>query len=1049
MIKNLHGLCLTLVLLIPPTLTIAQQLAVTQYSVDEGLQTEFTKSIVQDELGFLWIATDEGLLRFDGVSSTIVSENIPSQYVKDFLKLADSSILVVSDMGISKIEYDRYTPVISLLIAGSSSAEPNKLNYPKSVFQDRSGTLWISENQRIMRYSNGKLKPFTFSADNYSDSFLRSYSFAQTDNGTLYMLSFTGKLYRYNTQGEFFEQLELNTAFTGVNQLSVYKNKLIAASNDGLFSIDVAAKTAIATAFGNLNSVSCFSFSGNNLLYAGTWNSGLYRIDLTKAIDEAASVEAEPLEELDLITYNYLYLSQLGDIWACTNQGLALLQNSFFQTVEIPNTQNYINALAQAGNDFFLSDQSVYKVDFTTPQLAAPEFYFGARNGSIMSIAGDQEYFYAGDYTGNIYQKNIATGAVEAFKVGQEERLVSHLLLDNRANLWASKDGSEGGIYRLSQRGELSHFNAQQGLTTSSLVAAVGNNGKLYVGGTGTNNYLFEYDPVKEIFNNISAPLSFTDKSITVNDIEADEQGNIWLATSAGLLQHKAKQVQLVNLGEQLTRQQVKAIALAADGSIWMANSNGIARFYKGQTFLYDEQSGLPAKTANFRALKIDGRNRLWVGTVRGATFTELDNTPIKQTPKPLLIDVKLNDTPVDYVDAPQAVADYKSYIAIEYLALSYPNNQTLYQTRLLGSENEAWSLASNRTSVAVPSLPQGKYTLQIRAKKKGGYLWSEPVDYAFRIRPPWYLSWWVAVVAIALLALIVFLAARLQAYRLKQQRKRLERIIRSRTDEIREKNDQLEDRNKSITDSIRYAKDIQRAVIPAKEQLRQHFSSHFVLYHPKDMVSGDFYWFTFTEGKTVIAVVDCTGHGVPGAFMSMIGMVLLNDIVSVKKELDPAIILEKLDAGVRESLKQEERKNDDGMDAGICVIDHEITTKRKVEFAGAKVPLLFEVEGKIHRARGDNRAIGGRPARKAKAPFNTKRFMLPAGTKLYLCTDGFADQQNPDGKKLGTTRFTEMLEEVQQLPLSQQKESLRQQMKDFMDNIPQRDDITIVGLQL
>ncbi len=172
-----------------------------------------------------------------------------------------------------------------------------------------------------------------------------------------------------------------------------------------------------------------------------------------------------------------------------------------------------------------------------------------------------------------------------------------------------------------------------------------------------------------------------------------------------------------------------------------------------------------------------------------------------------------------------------------------------------------------------------------------------------------------------------------------------LEQKVEERTEKLNESNEELKEKNDKITDSIRYAQTIQNAILPTESQLKDAFSNHFLLFRPKDIVSGDFYWLNQTEEKTFIAVADCTGHGVPGAFMSMIGSSLLDDIVSEKKIHEPAMMLEMLHIGIRMGLKQEETDNDDGMDVCLCVISKNLDGTFTVEFAGAKTPTLLHRE--------------------------------------------------------------------------------------------------------
>ncbi|PIY11014.1 MAG: hypothetical protein COZ18_04860 [Flexibacter sp. CG_4_10_14_3_um_filter_32_15] len=274
---------------------------------------------------------------------------------------------------------------------------------------------------------------------------------------------------------------------------------------------------------------------------------------------------------------------------------------------------------------------------------------------------------------------------------------------------------------------------------------------------------------------------------------------------------------------------------------------------------------------------------------------------------------------------------------------------------------------------------------------------------------------------------------------------------LETKIDEIQNLNKEVTAKNQKITDSIRYAQTIQEAILPPNIEFEKAFADHFVLYSPKDMVSGDFYWmanhYTLDGQKTVLAAVDCTGHGVPGAFMSMIGNTLLNEIVNQEKVFDTAQILTRLHEGVKKSLQQNNMSNDDGMDVCICTIHFNSDETAHVQFTGAKRPLYYFQNSFLQSLKGDTKSIGGRD-RKDK-PFTTQDLYLMKGDCLYLMTDGFSDQQNADNKKFGTTRLLELLEKNATLTLSVQKQELNDELQTHSWGTEQRDDITILGVKI
>ncbi len=277
---------------------------------------------------------------------------------------------------------------------------------------------------------------------------------------------------------------------------------------------------------------------------------------------------------------------------------------------------------------------------------------------------------------------------------------------------------------------------------------------------------------------------------------------------------------------------------------------------------------------------------------------------------------------------------------------------------------------------------------------------------------------------------------------------------ILAQRDAIEEKNRVLQGQNvkireqhQMITDSIRYAKDIQRAILPMEATMKKHLPEHFVFFKPKDIVSGDFYWFSEVDGKLILAAVDCTGHGVPGAFMSMVGNNLLNKIIKEKKILQADEILNYLHIGIREVLKQAEGQNHDGMDLALVVIDHQAKT---IDFAGAKSPMYYLQDGNAKEIRGYKKAIGGMQ-REEERKFEHYKIRITSPITFYLFSDGFQDQfgDNPR-KKYSGIRFRELLSLIHQQPLDLQKSILEKEIKQWMGSEhEQLDDMLVIGVRI
>jgi serine phosphatase RsbU (regulator of sigma subunit) len=262
----------------------------------------------------------------------------------------------------------------------------------------------------------------------------------------------------------------------------------------------------------------------------------------------------------------------------------------------------------------------------------------------------------------------------------------------------------------------------------------------------------------------------------------------------------------------------------------------------------------------------------------------------------------------------------------------------------------------------------------------------------------------------------------------------------------------QIEEKNTSITDSINYAKRIQTAILPSIENIQKSLSEVFVLYKPKDIVSGDFYWFTEKNGYSIIAVADCTGHGVPGAFMSMIGNDLLTQIIIEKGINQPNLILTQLHEGVKTALKQDDRQSEakDGMDIAIvkCKSGNGIV---ELEYSGALRPfwLVKNGEKELQEIKPDKHSIGGSYSNDQRL-FTNHSLTLSKGDTFYLTTDGYADQFGGElGKKMMTKNMKELILSIQSSNMNEQKIVLENSFKNWQLDREQIDDVLVVGVRV
>ncbi|EAY26123.1 SpoIIE family protein phosphatase [Microscilla marina] len=411
------------------------------------------------------------------------------------------------------------------------------------------------------------------------------------------------------------------------------------------------------------------------------------------------------------------------------------------------------------------------------------------------------------------------------------------------------------------------------------------------------------------------------------------------------------------------------------------------------------------------------------------------------------------------------------AYAAL-YFGFAHKNQ---YSYQLVGYDKE-WSEWSSDNKKGYTNLNEGKYTFRVKSRNLYG-IESNIATYSFIILPPWYRTWWAFVVYVLLLLVIIAGSIRWYTARLQRQKVMLEKKVQRRTreilkqkeeiqaqneelwqqseeiasqrDAIEEARDALNLKNLHMKQSIKSAETIQSAILPLIEDLQQALHEHFVIFMPRDIVSGDFYYLETVGNKTIVAAIDCTGHGVPGAFMSLIGYTLLNDIVNVQQKTNPGNILETLRVELKVALKQEKTGRHNGMDVAMVTLEHLPEAQVKVLFAGARRPLWYIEPNhpEVQQISGSKISVGFNYEH--KRTIATHELLLATGTKLYLGSDGFADQNNDCRQKFGSVQLIKLLASTSHLPLTKQRHCLEKVLKEFMAGTEQRDDILLMGIKL
>lgn len=298
--------------------------------------------------------------------------------------------------------------------------------------------------------------------------------------------------------------------------------------------------------------------------------------------------------------------------------------------------------------------------------------------------------------------------------------------------------------------------------------------------------------------------------------------------------------------------------------------------------------------------------------------------------------------------------------------------------------------------------------------------------------------------IALFILAALIYLAI-LQFWVLLRTRKHL-REMKGAYHEIDIQRSELQLRNTELTDSLNYARRIQAALLPAEHHVRKIFKNYFIYYRPKHIVSGDFYWFSERDDKYFIAAADCTGHGVPGALMSMIGLELIQKIINEMKVDDTDQILLTMNRELESAFFKEESGKaliKDGIEMSMCIIDKKT---REMEFSGAFLPVYIVRDDRLIEIKGDKKQV---VQSFAMVSFNRSTFRLQEGDILYLFSDGYADQfGGPENKKFMYRRLRHILLTISKYPFIDQERILDETIASWMDGHDQIDDMMILGVR-
>ncbi len=581
-----------------------------------------------------------------------------------------------------------------------------------------------------------------------------------------------------------------------------------------------------------------------------------------------------------------------------------------------------------------------------------------------------------------------------------------------------------------------------------------------------------------------------------INTGYVDSKNNIWVGTEGeGLfkLKYLKESVEIqsrrYNTDQGLVSNYIYSIVESKKGNLWIGTEKGVSKLVldasKEIAYVrnYGPQDGFKGMECNMNSILCSKDGNIWFGTVRGIQYLMAEEEDgVKKEAVIHITGIQTNELSFDWFTSAAENGIFKApnniemkyhdnFIEINFKAL-YLSSPSKIKYSWKFKNQEEWTEFSNKDYIHFTNLDPGTYTIQIRSKTPENVISEEPVEFTFTVIEPFYMNIWFRVLMVLVVIGIGYMLYVLRVRNLKKQKLALEQIVEERTEEISAQNEQLSAKNKEITDSINYAKRIQDTIIPTEETLKSFLGTEaFVLFKPKDIVSGDFYWIRqIDENTTIFCVADCTGHGVPGAMVSLVGVEALNKAVGEFQIYKPSEILDKVNILLNEAFSSEGKSVADGMDIALCKLTKK-GSEIELEYSGGNNPLwVFNPEREvipqdsraIHNEDDDTIGFEIKPNKfglgkdYAEENFTNHVMQLEKGDEIIIFTDGYADQfggksisDKPMGKKFKYSRLKQLIFQVYANPADEQRETLDGTIEAWRGELEQIDDICLMGVKV
>ena len=1036
------------------------------YSLKDGLIQSNVNSIIQDKAGYMWFATDGGLSKFDGqkFSNYSTSNGLSETSITSICEDNSGNLWIGHSLG-------------KLSVYDGKEFKKVPLNTPEKVvrichiLKENDNTIWLStvgSGAIKLNPKNNQIEVKSINK-NLSDVVYMSYKdkagklWFVTDIGVKYYDAQTDSFMFFKPAGfPFFEYSCMTADSDG--------NLWFGSVAQGIVKYDI--KSGLSTQYGiteglKSNFITAIMLGADNKIWVATWEGGLayFNGKNFSSITEKNGLSGNKVRSL--------FIDREGSLWAgMQDKGLAQFKGFRFVHYGLSDglKNNVVNCIIKdnANRIWFGTNEGIdvfyYSNELELKHLKHIDLTNELRNNLVTSFYKLDNKIYVSTFKGDI-------GVFDAKSLKRIQTLsINHTLINDlcvfQNKLWIA---TSTGVttYNLSTAA----FDDIEDLNKLVVMKFfVSSNQKLWIGTRESG--LWNYDGKKfTSFNqnngfNHNSPTSFCE----------DNAQQLWIGTEGGGL-YKKENERFTNLSvkDGILSDYITLLTCDYNNNIWVGTNMGLSKLNQAATTFtkYTASEGFASIETKTNAVFNDS-NSIWFGTVNGSTvYNALPGTSKKTVPIVYLTSYEISGNYLQPNENTE-LSYRQNEISFHFIGLSFDNPTRIKYLYKLEGFDSKWNTAYGINQAVYSHLPPGNYTFKLNACNSEGVCLDKDIEFSFSIIPPLYKRAWFNGLLVILTIALVWAYITFRTRYLRAAKQVLEAQVKERTIEIEQKNVDLMDKNieivtknKEITDSINYAKRIQEAILPSTLQFANIFPEAFILYQPKDIVSGDFYWYADIKSKAktqsddndiYVAVADCTGHGVPGAFMCMIGSSILNQIVQETDDFRPSTTLGTLHENIREVLKQKETETRDGMDIALCHINRK---KQQIEYAGALRSLLIyrgEAYIKAHapehqglfveEIKADKYPIGGLQS-EAKREFTNHVIDFMHGDTVYLYTDGYADQfGGPKGKKLMSKKFKDVISSIQDQSMHNQYKHLEKFIADWKEGYDQVDDILVMGIR-